>query len=800
MRHFLSYLLLIGLSPLLYLHLFAQQQTNTLLGELTVEKIMRDPIWFGGLPSDAFWSDDSKEFYFKWNPDANLGDSLYVYSLTTQDTKKVSPKEQKELHRYAEYNVDKTKKLFTQKGQLFIEDLSTNETKQLTQPPFNGSSPHFVGNQIAFISKNSLFLYNQETGETKQLVNYKRGAKKTSDKDKEDNRSDYEKWIADEEMSLIKIFQRREEKSEAIKAYTESQKEEDEQMTTVHYGDFSIYNQQLAPNGRFASFQLERNNDGEQKTKVPSYVTKSGLTENLAARSNVGRDLPSFKLGITDIEKDTTYYASVNQLPEIFTRSPFAKDFDPEKPKAVYLSSPIWSDDGEKAIVIVQSLDNKDRWITELIPETGELKNLDHQHNEAWIGGPGISQWRGWTSNDIGFLPKNEKNDDVNIWFQSEESGWSHLYLLNLKTGKKKQLTKGKFEVFNPQISKDNRYWYFTSSQEDLGERHFYRMLLYGGKPEKLTTMKGNNSVTLSPNEKWLLIRHSYSNQPWELYLQENRLNATAKKITNSLSPEFESYNWRVPELITFKASDGEDIRARLYRPENPQLYGPAVVFVHGAGYLQNAHHWWSTYYREYMFHNLLVDKGYTVLDIDYRGSSGYGSKFRTDIYRHMGGKDLSDHIDGAKYLIDNHSIDRDKIGIYGGSYGGFITLMALFTEPDVFACGAALRSVTDWAHYNHGYTANRLNIPWEDSVAYRQSSPIYFAEGLKKPLVMLHGMIDTNVHFQDVVRLSQRLIELGKEDWELAVFPLEGHSFVEPESWTDEYKRILKLFEENLK
>jgi dipeptidyl aminopeptidase/acylaminoacyl peptidase len=125
---------------------------------------------------------------------------------------------------------------------------------------------------------------------------------------------------------------------------------------------------------------------------------------------------------------------------------------------------------------------------------------------------------------------------------------------------------------------------------------------------------------------------------------------------------------------------------------------------------------------------------------------------------------------------------------------------MAMFTEPDVFAAGAALRSVTDWAHYNHPYTANILNTPVEDSIAYRKSSPIYYAEGLKGALLICHGMIDTNVHFQDVVRLAQRLIELKKENWEMAVYPLEDHGFVEPSSWTDEYRRILKLFEDNLK
>ncbi|MFT4032362.1 MAG: prolyl oligopeptidase family serine peptidase, partial [Siphonobacter sp.] len=227
---------------------------------------------------------------------------------------------------------------------------------------------------------------------------------------------------------------------------------------------------------------------------------------------------------------------------------------------------------------------------------------------------------------------------------------------------------------------------------------------------------------------------------------------------------------------------------------------GAAVIFVHGAGYLQNAHKWWSSYYHEYLFHNLLVDKGYTVLDIDYRGSAGYGRDWRTGIYRFMGGKDLDDHVDAAKYLVEKQGIGAKRIGMYGGSYGGFMTLMALFTKPGVFAAGAALRPVTDWAAYNHGYTANILNEPQTDSLAYRRSSPIYHAAGLQDHLLICHGMVDVNVHFQDAVRLSQRLIELRKENWELAPYPMEDHGFVEPTSWMDEYKRILKLFETNLK
>jgi dipeptidyl aminopeptidase/acylaminoacyl peptidase len=199
------------------------------------------------------------------------------------------------------------------------------------------------------------------------------------------------------------------------------------------------------------------------------------------------------------------------------------------------------------------------------------------------------------------------------------------------------------------------------------------------------------------------------------------------------------------------------------------------------------------------MFHTLLTRHGYLVLDMDYRGSRGYGRDWRTAIYRDMGGPELEDLADGVAWLVERHGVDPRRLGVYGGSYGGFLTFMALFKRPELFACGAALRPVTDWAHYNHPYTSNILNTPELDPEAYERSSPIELAAGLARPLLICSGMQDDNVLFQDTVRLAQRLIELGKEDWELAIYPIEAHGFVEPASWLDEYRRIFKLFRAHL-
>ncbi|MEL6951663.1 MAG: prolyl oligopeptidase family serine peptidase, partial [Pseudomonadota bacterium] len=167
---------------------------------------------------------------------------------------------------------------------------------------------------------------------------------------------------------------------------------------------------------------------------------------------------------------------------------------------------------------------------------------------------------------------------------------------------------------------------------------------------------------------------------------------------------------------------------------------------------------------------------------------------WRTAIYRQMGHPELEDFQDGVAWLAENYSVDPRRVGVYGGSYGGFMTFMALFRDPDLFAAGAGLRPVVDWAHYNHGYTSNILNTPLIDPVAYEKSSPIYFVEGLESPMLIAAGMQDDNVFFQDSVLLVQRLLELQKEDWEIAMYPLDPHGFVHADSWLDEYRRIYKL------
>ncbi|PHN02094.1 S9 family peptidase [Flavilitoribacter nigricans DSM 23189 = NBRC 102662] len=757
---------------------------------------MQGEDFVGYLPESVRWGTDSRTIYFSWNPDGDTLRSDYRIRVGENRPVKVTDEELKAMPGRGSYNTDRDQMVYSRNGDLYWMETGTGKTRQLTNTVGYESSPEFSGDDqfIVYESDNNLFTWEIATGEITQLTNFIKGNKRSSR-----SSEGQKKWLEDQQMELFDVLRERKAVSDARRKRREQL--EPDRPVEIYYGSKRIGGMTASPDLRYVAYRLTTTVD-DKISEMPQYVTESGYAEMARTRPKVGDIQDSYDSYLYDRQRDTFYTIKTGEIPGIKEKPAYLfeyhegeEEFEREykNDRDVIVAGPYFSDNGQ-AVVVIRSLDNKDRWIMQLDLETGSLKLLDRQRDEAWVGGPGISGWN-FSGGTIGWLPDNE-----HIYFQSEATGFSHLYLLNVKTGDKKALTNGKFEIISAQLSNDGSTFYIVSNAESPHEHHFYHLPAMGGKMQKITQSKGGHEVDISPDEKYLAIRFSTSNQPWELYVMENKAGAEMTRLTESTTEAFGTYDWRKPEIVRFRAADGAQVPARIYRPENPTPDGPAVIFVHGAGYLQNVHEWWSSYFREYMFHNILVDNGYTVLDIDYRASDGYGRDWRTAIYRHMGGKDLSDQVDGAKYLVDEWDVDADRIGIYGGSYGGFITLMALFNNPGTFKSGAALRSVTDWAHYNHGYTANILNTPTTDSIAYQRSSPINFAEGLEDQLLILHGMVDSNVQFQDVVRLAQRLIELGKDNWEFAVFPLESHGFVEPSSWTDEYKRIFRLFQETLK
>jgi dipeptidyl aminopeptidase/acylaminoacyl peptidase len=694
-----------------------------------------------------------------------------------------------------------------------VRETSTGRVQQLTRTHAAEIDPFFMvgDDRVAYHRDDALFIRELATGLESQpaVVRFEKDPAEEPDED----------YLRDQQRRLVDYVRRQKrERDSARERDLESRELDGSRVPAPFYlgDDVELKASSLSPSGRWLLLLLlPKDRDDGKHDMMPNYVTDSAYVSPEQVRPLVGTGARvSDQVVVLDLKRHERADISLESLPGIH-EDPLAAIREPDvgdegdengngngneeetKARAVYVGSSafgesaragiLWSADGERLVLNVFSHDHKDRWIAEVDLTAGSLKPLERISDEAWIN---------WSLNEIAFL-----ESEPTLYYTTEESGYSQLYLRSLSSEAATRLTDGEFVVSDVVESPDGRYLYYTANVDHPGIYEIYRYDLQGQRNEQLTRLGGRNSFVLSPEGKSLLVTHSETAMPPELYVQNALPGADARRVTDTVSSLFQSFSWVEPEIVPIPSTHHDrPIYSRLYRPAD-EAAGPraAVVFVHGAGYLQNAHFGWSSYFREFMFHTLLAQKGYVVVDMDYRASAGYGRDWRTAIYRQMGTPELEDLKDGVRYLAANENVDPARVGVYGGSYGGFITFMALFKEPDLFACGAALRPVTDWAHYNHPYTARILNTPTEDPEAYERSSPIEFAEGLSKPLLIAHGMLDDNVFFKDSVRLVQRLIELEKTGWESAIYPVEAHGFREPSSWLDEYRRIDELFETNL-
>ena len=770
--------------------------------DLTIDNIMRGPGLVGYSQDDVRWSPDGSKVFFTWKQSTDPVEKdrdTYVVNRDGSGLRKLTDEEKKNAPPpTGDSTGDKQRIVFADDGDIYLWE--AGKRRALTQTTDTESAPHFTFDEqrVTFIRNNNVYAISLRDASIVQLTNVAgpddKGGNVTLWDEKKGTES--QEYVKAEERRLLTIIDERARKREEDEA--KKKKEHPLKPFKLTKGQ-SVVDARLTSDGKFVVASVTTEPEKLKKTIVPSYVTESAYTETIPSREKVGDVQPAIRLAIINAADGEVkwFEHGLKPLPAETTEKTVGAAPPPtgavgatstaegrgaatktSEERDVTLRAPLWSDDGKRAVVFVRSADNKDAWIMTLDPANPKGRIIVSFHDDAWI--------RFNETTPFGWI------DDRTIYYGSEATGFMHLYAVPFENGAPRQLTSGNFEVDSATLSNDKKTFYLTTSEGSPFERHLWRMPSSGGPRTRLTSTAGDHEVVVSPDGAVLADAYSYTNRPPELFIGGHR-------VTASPAPDFANYAWLDVPIVRIQARDGAEVPARIYKPATFARGGKAVIFVHGAGYLQNVHRWWSSYFREYMFHHLLMSRGYLVLDVDYRGSRGYGRDWRTAIYRHMGGVDLDDQIDAARWLVSQHGVDPKRIGIYGGSYGGFITLMALFTQPDVFAAGAALRPVTDWAHYNNAYTSNILNLPQSDAEAYRRSSPIYFAGGLKGRLLICHGMVDTNVHFEDSVRLVQKLIELRKTNWEFAVFPVENHTFVQPTSWADEYKRILKLFEESL-
>ncbi len=772
----------------------------TTVAPLTIEQVMADPDWIGPPVESAWWAWNSAEVQYPLKRAGSPLRDLYRQPADGGAARTVADAERAALDAPDPvYDATRSRMAYVRDGNVFVRDLRSGALTQLSRSNAAASRPQFaVDGGLIWRAGNDWYHWNAATGTTQAAV--PKAERDPAAPPKADT-------LREHQLSVLATLRRDREQKDALRGQAEALRRADPSRAPapLYFGnDVDIVDSALSPDGRHLLVVTQAKGGDEGKSApLPRYVTESGYVESQETRPLVGRNDPLPQaLWLADAATGQVRPLAFDALPGI-AEDPLAALRRAAGRPALKGNRPLrietdgdgsgpaihWSADGRQAAVLLRAVDNKDRWIATVAADgDAGLRPRHRLTDPAWIN---------WTFNDFGWLPDNRT-----LWLLSEQSGWSQLYTVGTDGKAKLRSGGGHWEVSQPQLSADGGAFLFLCNREQPIRYEVCRLDLGSDKVEEITSLQGVEEFSLSPDGRRLLVRHSSAYLPAQLAVVPADGGA-ATPLTDTRTADYRARAWVTPQFVQVPSKHGGgSVWAKYYGPATPEpgRKYPIVMFVHGAGYLQNVDTYYPAYFREQMFHTLLVQRGYIVLDMDYRGSAGYGRDWRTAIYRNMGHPELEDYLDGLDWLVEHKQGDRDRAGIYGGSYGGFLTYMALFRAPGTFKAGAALRPVGDWMHYNHEYTSNILNTPDLDPEAYRVSSPIEYAAGLQDRLLIAHGMIDDNVFFQDSVDMAQKLIELHKDDWQIAPYPLERHGFVRPDSWLDEYKRVLKLFDETLK
>ncbi|MEO8070170.1 MAG: prolyl oligopeptidase family serine peptidase [Acidobacteriota bacterium] len=394
------------------------------------------------------------------------------------------------------------------------------------------------------------------------------------------------------------------------------------------------------------------------------------------------------------------------------------------------------------------------------------------------------------------------------VAFFSDKTGWTHLYVAPLAaaaTAKARQLTSGNFTVGYPAWSPDSkRLAYGHGLPGNQMERLLSIVDIETGRSEPVVTSHGVQiTPDFSPDGTTLLYQRSAIEHSLDLYAIALTAGAQPVRLTDSMPAGLDAADLTTPVLVDFPSRvDGKKVPASLLVSKNLDRTKkhPAIVWIHGSGSDQNYLGWHPALYRMYYaMHQYLAQQGYVIIMPDYRGSSGYDREWATGNYLDLGGKDLLDVASGADYLKTLDYVDPDRIGVWGLSYGGFMTLQAVTVTPTLFRCAIDVAGVTDWAPRPGGWTVARLGTPAEHPAEFDASAPVKHMDKLVRPLLILHGTNDTNVAFHDTLSLVDTLAKLGKP-FEMSIYPGEPHFFRRAYVLRDAWRRAEEFFDKHLK
>ncbi|HEY2153755.1 MAG TPA: prolyl oligopeptidase family serine peptidase, partial [Vicinamibacterales bacterium] len=410
------------------------------------------------------------------------------------------------------------------------------------------------------------------------------------------------------------------------------------------------------------------------------------------------------------------------------------------------------------------------------------------------------------------------------ILFLSDRDGWDHLYVMPAAGGAAVQITKGKFEAWHPQWAPDSTRIAFDANEEGrYGDRQVYVATLAekSGPPvhwriAPVTSGRGTNiAPQWSPDGTRLVYQHTDPHNSADLWVAPVPSSAefapqSATRLSDSMPASIDRSAFVEPESVSYKGPDGQTVPAWLFVPKglDRTKKHPAIVWIHGDGVNQGYDGWHvqRNYAVYYSFHQYLLQKGYVVIMPDYRGSIGYGKAWREGVYMDVGGKDAKDAWMVTNYLKTLPYVDMDRVGVWGLSYGGFFTLIAVTDQPKMFRAAVDVAGVADYAMYyedpyHGGWTASRIGTPEQNPSVYANASPLSHMDKLERPLLVLHGTSDVNVPYLHSVRLIDKLMKEGKGELvSFMTYPGEFHYFTREHVLRDAWHRVEDFWNANLK
>jgi dipeptidyl-peptidase 4 len=448
--------------------------------------------------------------------------------------------------------------------------------------------------------------------------------------------------------------------------------------------------------------------------------------------------------------------------------------------RGVLISRVFWAPDSTK--LAVERMNRVQNQMDLLFADaaSGTAKTMIHESDPYWIN-----------QNDLfRFLPDGEF-----LW-GSERDGFRHLYLFGPDGKQRKRLTEGKWEVSSiAGVDEAKQLVYFVSTEASPVERQLYSIKFNGKDRQRITAGAGTHSISMSPTSGYYLDNFSSLTQPSRrtLHTPNGAEWAVYREADHRLTDE---YNVLPTEIVTLKAADGTMLYARLIKPANykaGEKY-PAIVNVYGGPGVQSIHNAWPAA----GWDQVMAHRGFVIWQLDNRGSFGRGHAFESPIYHQMGKTELADQLEGVRYLTEQGLVDPTRIGITGGSYGGYMTLYALFNAPDVFKAGIAVAPVTHWRNYDTIYTERYMGLPAENPEGYKASAPLEQADKLKSKLLIMHNFEDDNVLFQNTMQMAEAL-ERANKLFDMVIYPQKTHGIGGPfrrqlmEKETDFFEKNLK-------